>query len=387
MAYNNGDWAFGDSSNNNIDLRWQVPGFVKDNADGGDGNDTIYGNIADNTLRGGDDSDLIYGDDGHDTIQGQNGNDKLYGQDGNDSLTGGADRDTLYGGNDNDTLQGDTGNDRLDGGAGADSLAGGADNDYLFGNSGNDKLTGDDGNDTLDGDLGNDTLLGGAGNDLFVDIFGSDSMSAGTGIDTLDYSDYYGRVDVSLLSDRALQQAAVYHVGEGYSFNTEGTDTVVGFDNVIGTQFDDSIVGNLLDNDFVGGSGYDTLNGGLGNDTLEGDRGVDSLIGGSGSDWFLFNTAPTSNWDQIADFTPGEDRIVLDNSVFTGLSAGAVPSAQFRTVDNWQLTGTDSSDRLIYSTWNGILFYDPDGSGSQAAVPIVQLTSVPNITAADILIV
>ena len=34
-----------------------------------------------------------------------------------------------------------------------------------------------------------------------------------------------------------------------------------------------------------------------------------------------------------------------------------------------------------------ILFFDPDGSGRQAAIPVVQLTSVPNITAADFLIV
>jgi subtilisin-like proprotein convertase family protein len=77
-------------------------GSVIENAFGGDGNDTITGNTANNALAGG------------------RGNDTVRGANGNDSCNGNRGSDTLIGGNGNDILTGEAGDDRLTGGNGSD---------------------------------------------------------------------------------------------------------------------------------------------------------------------------------------------------------------------------------------------------------------------------
>jgi serralysin len=92
--------ASGYSANQKVDLTSgnfsSIGGFVNnvaifttttvENANGGAGNDTIYGNSASNILRG------------------NGGADALYGYGGNDTLAGGGGSDTLYGGADADTF-------------------------------------------------------------------------------------------------------------------------------------------------------------------------------------------------------------------------------------------------------------------------------------------
>ncbi|MEO1146538.1 MAG: S8 family serine peptidase [Cyanobacteria bacterium J06638_22] len=82
-----------------------------ESAIGGDGNDRIRGNNADNLLTGGR---------GNDRLIGSWGRDRLLGGDGNDRLYGGAGRDRLVGNSGNDLLQGGTGDDLLTGGRGRD---------------------------------------------------------------------------------------------------------------------------------------------------------------------------------------------------------------------------------------------------------------------------
>lgn len=93
---------------------------------GGDGNDRIRGNEADNLLTGG------------------RGNDRLVGRQGRDRLLGGAGNDRLYGGSDRDRLLGNSGNDILQGRAGDDLLTGGTGRDRFVLNapgSGVDRVT------------------------------------------------------------------------------------------------------------------------------------------------------------------------------------------------------------------------------------------------------
>ena len=106
----------------------------------------------------------------------------------------------------------------------------------------------------------------------------------------------------------------------------------------------------------------------------------------------MFTYAPgaTSVWgnpnvDLILDFTTGEDKIELSSGAFAGLAAGPLPLAAF-------VLGTaaaDASDRIIYDQASGRLWFDPDGSGAQAAMHFATLgeTSHPAIAATDFAVV
>ncbi len=73
----------------------------------------------------------------------------IFGTDGNDTLNGTDANETLIGGSGNDTLNGNGGNDVLIGGAGNDTLNGGDGDDLLVHGSGNDTFNGGSGYDTL----------------------------------------------------------------------------------------------------------------------------------------------------------------------------------------------------------------------------------------------
>jgi hypothetical protein len=69
-------------------------------ADGGDGNDTLFGGRGNDTMYGGKGDDQLFGWDGHDRLYGNSGLDRLNGENGNDYMDGGYDgkKDILRGG-------------------------------------------------------------------------------------------------------------------------------------------------------------------------------------------------------------------------------------------------------------------------------------------------
>jgi Ca2+-binding RTX toxin-like protein len=90
------------------------------------GNDTIYGDRADN-------QEVAVGTNSQqDCINGGVGNDLIYGNEGEDILNGDAGNDSLYGGKDNDILLGGEGDDWLFGGEGDNTLSGGSGNDQFI---------------------------------------------------------------------------------------------------------------------------------------------------------------------------------------------------------------------------------------------------------------
>jgi len=108
----------------------------------------------------------------------------------------------------------------------------------------------------------------------------------------------------------------------------------------------------------VGNGGNDTLNGGL---------GADTLTGGSGKDIFLFDN--TTSIDKITDFSVVNDSFNLDHNVFSMLSKGVLPAAEF-VIGNQAAT---SENFLVYDSAKGALYYDADGSGLQTETQIAQL--------------
>jgi serralysin len=173
------------------------------------------------------------------------------------------------------------------------------------------------------------------------------------------------------------------------AFNTviENAQGGYGNDLLFGNDVN-NILSGLSGNDTMsGGKGRDTLLASSGNDRLNGGLGSDSLTGGDGRDVFIFNTSVTAgvNVDRIASFIKGQDRLELDNAIFSGLRAGALNSSNFAT--NAAGKAQDANDFIIYETDTGKLFYDADGTGGGAAVQFAIVGNRPALTTSDFLIV
>ncbi|MEO7222556.1 MAG: PQQ-dependent sugar dehydrogenase [Devosia sp.] len=243
-------------------------------------------------------------------------------------------------------------------GDGNDSLRGGDGNDRLFGGIGDDTLRGDDGNDTLMGEAGNDTLSGGNGRD-----FAS-----------------YGEKKVAVVVTLNGSDDGIATVGGA----TE--DTLRRIEGVIGGWVGDRLTGDGGANALEGRDGRDVLKGGGGNDTIEGGNGSDTATGGSGSDQFVFG-ALDRGVDTVTDFTIGSDRLVFDRWIFFDRDAdGTIADAQFHASSAG--VAHDRSDRLIYDTDSGRLYFDADGNRSTASrVHIATLRDAPVLSGDDVFIV
>ena len=143
---------------------------------------------------------------------------------------------------------------------------------------------------------------------------------------------------------------------------------------VTGTAFGDTLDASSLTKGL-------TLNGGAGDDVITGGAGADVITGGAGSDTFVFNSV--SGADTIVDYTVADDSIQLSKAIFTGLGdIGALSSDEF--VAGAGLTAAaDGTDRIVYDTTSGNLYYDADGSGEDAAVQIATLTGTPYLLSSE----
>lgn len=136
------------------------------NAEGGYGNDSLFGNGNRNTLIGGEGNDKLYGRDGSDVLRGGAGGDLIDGGAGNDTVSYAGSKTGIvillgttpyaYGGD----AQGDTF-------ISIENVRGSEGNDYIGGDDGDNRIDGRAGFDYLSGNGGNDTLTGGANGDQF----------------------------------------------------------------------------------------------------------------------------------------------------------------------------------------------------------------------------
>jgi Ca2+-binding RTX toxin-like protein len=134
------------------------------------------------------------------------------------------------------------------------------------------------------------------------------------------------------------------------------------------------------------------LVGGLGNDILTGELSNDVMfVTPGGHNTFRFSSAlnAKTNKDTITDFTPGTDKIYLDDAIFRKFTGD---NSQLRNVstDNFLVLGNhlqDANDYLIYNDQTGSLYYDADGSGKGAMIEFANLSNHADLTYADISIV
>ncbi|MEE1613312.1 M10 family metallopeptidase C-terminal domain-containing protein [Microvirga sp. CF3016] len=303
-------------------------GSGNDTLDGGAGDDTIFGQGGDDLIIGGRDSlasrdinNTIDVEDLEDQTESDDGNDALYGGGGNDVILGGQGNDILDGGAGNDTLSGQDGIDVFRGGAGVDTVdyskespfqllvnlatnvasGGTASGDtfdsienligsddridrfigtsaanHFWGRGGGDYFNGGGGNDVLDGGNDGDILYGEAGNDTIIGGAGQDYLDGGSGTDTVVYAGSPGGVTIDLADGTATGgdgDGPVQIVGRGTAIRH---DILVGFENAVGSSFDDHLIGTARVNELSGGGGDDTLTGGGGADRLNGGAGRDT---------------------------------------------------------------------------------------------------------------
>ncbi|MFQ3627805.1 MAG: calcium-binding protein, partial [Cyanobacteriota bacterium] len=223
-----------------------------------------------------------------------------------------------------------------------------------------DYLVGGIGNDTLDGGTGNNTLIGGLGNDVYIVRSLGDTVieRPNEGNDTVQAAVNYtlpDHVENLVLIDNARN-------GTGNAQNNR----------ITGNALRNLLQGGAGNDTLLGLGGADTLLGNEGNDLLDGGRGRNILTGGQGRDTFVFGVGGGLGRSIVTDFNPRQDRILVRQ---TGLSAGRIDTAQF-------VLGTSArrqSDRFIYDSTTGRLFFDPDGTGSQRQVLIGTLSNRPSL--------
>jgi Ca2+-binding RTX toxin-like protein len=135
----------------------------------------------------------------------------------------------------------------------------------------------------------------------------------------------------------------------------------------------------------TGNETANTLLGNAGANILDGKAGADTLAGSTGADGFAFTTAlGAGNVDRIVDFQGGVDKLRLDDAIFGGIGTpGAFNAAAFVTGS----AAADASDRIVYNSTTGQLFYDADGTGGIAAVLFATLDGKPALAASDFMVI
>ena len=178
----------------------------------------------------------------------------------------------------------------------------------------------------------------------------------------------------------SLDQASVVSMlmsGPDRVSATKGADVVFGLggDDVIRPGAGgDSLDGGAGDDRLIGGRGADTLLGGEGDDDIDGGPGKDTLSGGGGADNFIL--ADRGKADRVLDFSPGEDSIVLDNAVWSGIGSKGILKASAFDLGG---KASDADDRILYNADTGTLKYDANGDKAGGVTTIAHLDPSLNL--------
>lgn len=215
--------------------------------------------------------------------------------------------------------------------AGADQIVGSREDDVLSGFAGGDELTGNAGDDVLAGDEGNDLLAGGTADDALIGGVGNDRLDGGAGTDVAVYLDAQAGVTVSLAAVGAQSTGAA------------GVDTLIGIEQLVGSNFADRLTGDAASNYLGGydgndrlsaGAGSDLLEGGVGDDHLDGGSGNDVIYGGMGNDTFVVDSATDG---VIEYYGEGVDTVLA--------------SVSFALTDGWEIEKLTLTGSGANSAW------------------------------------
>ena len=260
----------------------------------------------------------------------------------------------------------------------------------------------------LTGNTGNNTLAGGAGNDTYVLQNSADIVVENTagGIDTVRSSvshtlsanvenlELTGTASINGTGN-ALDNVLSGNVGANKLSGGAGNDTYIIDDaqdtvseaNNAGTDTVRASIsytlGNNVENLVLTGSGDISGTGNNAANAITGNAGSNTLTGRNGLDSFYLMEA--TGVDHITDFAASE-RLYLDDLVFADIG----PVGNFVAGDErfhaaaGATGGADASDRVVYDTASGRLYYDADGSGLGAATLVAVMDNLVALTATNI---
>jgi Ca2+-binding RTX toxin-like protein len=198
----------------------------------------------------------------------------------------------------------------------------------------------------------------GKGDDWLQGNAGANRLDGGAGRDTVDYANRTAAIDLKLAGS-AAGAVSVGGVAE---------DTLRNIENAVGGAAGDRLIGDSAGNWLTGGGGDDVLR------------------GKGGHDRFVFATKPgAGNADTVMDFKHNTDVLALEGKIFKSLGS-AVTASEFYARDGAH-KAHDGSDRLVYDSDVGNLYYDADGKGGKAAVLFATLNHMPTLDHGDFLIV
>jgi Ca2+-binding RTX toxin-like protein len=134
-----------------------------------------------------------------------------------------------------------------------------------------------------------------------------------------------------------------------------------------GSDEDDELLFGGTGNDKINGmGGSDHVNGGKGDDVNDGGLGLDFLDDTKGHDTFRFTTAfDLTNYDAIKKFSGG-DKISLAFDLVGAQIGEKLNASEFVIGD----AALDGNDHIIWDDEEDRCYWDPDGSGILAPIPI-----------------
>jgi Ca2+-binding RTX toxin-like protein len=353
---------------------------------GSSSDDRILGSISDDIIIGHEGNDYLFGFDGNDTLIGGDGNDWLSGGSGNDIFYGGAGNNTFIFsiGDGHDSIMADHAfNNRYSStrivftneikpqhveyrrlGNNLQLTIQNGDNsviiqDFYRGNqplnawnpmvniyfrfdgsvlranqvpAGLSKMIlGTSGANILTGTAGDDYISGLGHNDILDGRDGNDVLDGGDGVDTATYADSRGAVRVDL------------SISSAQNTGVSGWDTLIAFENLTGSAWDDVLFGNGEANVIHGGDGNDWIDGGGGDDTLHGGSN------GLGGDTVAYDSA-VSGVSESLDITAAQATGGAGSDTINGFEN--LRGSRFNDV----LTGSAGANRIEGGEGNDILW-------------------------------
>ena len=242
-------------------------------------------------------------------------------------------------------------------------------NDRFIGGSASERVFGASGSDTIDLGGGDDTYVDG---DVTIFSDGNDLADGGEGTDTYEVAFSFG---------------SIINLEQGFASSAEaGFDTLISFENAIGSRSADTITGSAEANRLQGSFGNDVLDGlqgadrlagGAGRDSISGGAGRDLMAGGADRDVFVFTSAAESKAggglrDVITDFVSGTDRIDL-SQIDADRLADAPGNQEFHFIGASEFSSVAGELRFDLDPRSGNVVIAGDSNGDGRADFEIQL--------------